>query len=131
MGVWMMEIASLPPKVIAQSRVVLPPRDGVILQRRSVSMFAVGEGRKLVFVLGLLPPTPLSLTVGIWMLVLRGTWWSKRLIRTLRTTFPAFLRCLPYRKYVADVQCPRDARFASFLGGTRVDENTYMWETSL
>lgn len=116
---WLMEIKNLPQDVIDASRNPLArERDVEILRRHSSSLYAVGEGRELKLVVGVLPPTLLSGKAFLWMLFLDGVGFAKWELRAIKQVFPKFLDLFGLEFYaeVLPESRVRDTKFLSFCG---------------
>lgn len=127
---WIMKINNVPDKVFDNAKEIVCQSEREVLRVRSSYLAAIGEGRELMFVLGVLPPTVLSNTAYLWLSVAKDIKFTKTRLKVLKKVFPAFIKLFPYQM-IAEVETEEAARFAKFLGGVYVnqadDRAVYGW----
>lgn len=129
---WIMEINNVPDKVFDKAKEPISKADREVLRVRSSYLAAIGDGRELMFVLGILPPTVLSNTAYLWMHILSGVEFTITQLREIRKIFLPLIKLFPYQM-LAEVQGKQSTRFVQFLGGTFLrqedDRMIYGWNT--
>jgi len=124
---WFMPIRTVPDKVFDLSRVPSTSGQREALRARSMDLVAIGEGRDLMFILGIIPPTKLSLTAYFWLLYVQGTRPTLGQLRGMRKVFAGWRKMLSYEILLAEVRNKQAKRFAEFFGGVETAPGLMEW----
>lgn len=131
---WVVEVEHISPELQERCREQITLSEFNQLQQRSSSIYAVGCGRELYFVLGVLPPTLLSSYSYLWMMFLPGVEYTRGDLRQLHKLFPALIKM--HGKHLVAECGTRNrvaARFLKFFGfehtGSAAPRELYEWRS--